>query len=347
MHITCMPRHVRVEFAGAICHVAIRGNGGQDIFGDDHDRERFLRRVAESVETYGIRLYLFCLMKNHVHFLLETPSANLQRFMQSLETGYTVYYNLRHSRSGHLFQGRYRAKLVEGDEYLLKLSRYVHLNPVQVGKLKNLPAKERIRYLRSYPWSSYRSYVGFEKKLKYVTYGPVLAETGAKRRRRPTEYRRFVEAGLAKTDTEFLEIMKESAVAVGGDEFRAWVRDACIELEEKAARPEDVSFRRELPLLGADKVLEVLSEHLDVATEAFRVKRRNSVLRAIAARMLVKYAGLTHRQVADTLGMESGVSASLQVRKALALKEGNRKAAKLIAAIEEVLDGQISEIRPA
>ena len=114
-----MPRQVRVEFPGAIYHITIRGNGRQSIFGDDRDRERFLRRLAESVEAYGIRLYLFALMSNHAHFLCETPSVNLSRFMQSLETGYTVYFNLRHRTSGHLFQGRYKAKLVEGDEYLL------------------------------------------------------------------------------------------------------------------------------------------------------------------------------------------------------------------------------------
>ena len=85
-------------------------------------------------------------------------------------------------------------------------------------------------------WSSYRSYVGLDKKLEYVTYGPVLAETGAKRRRRQTEYRRYVEAGMAETDTDFLEVLKESGIAIGGDEFRAWVRDASIELGEKAAK---------------------------------------------------------------------------------------------------------------
>lgn len=341
-----MARHVRVEFAGAICHITIRGNGGQDIFGDDHDRERFLRRLAESIETYGIRLYLFCLMKTHVHLLLETPSANLQKFMQSLETGYTVYYNLRHRTSGHLFQGRYKAKLVEGDEYLLKLSRYVHLNPVHVGRLKNLPLKQRIAYLRNYPWSSYRSYMGREKKLQYVTYGPVLGQTGAKKRRRQEEYRRYVEEGLAETDAEFLEILKESAVAIGGDEFRAWVRNACIELGEKAAKPEDVSFRREWPHIGKEKVLEVVGKHLGVKTAAFRERRRNSILRPIAARMLVKYAGLTHRQVAETFGMISGSSASMQGRNMSVLRERDRRTGKLIAAIEEDLERQVSEIRP-
>ena len=97
-----MPRHLRVQFPGAIYHVTIRGNGKNRIFEDDRDRERFLERLAGSVETYRARLYLFCLMSNHVHLLIETPSGNLSRFMQSLETGYTVYYNLRHKSSGHV-----------------------------------------------------------------------------------------------------------------------------------------------------------------------------------------------------------------------------------------------------
>jgi len=127
---------------------------------------------------------------------------------RALETGYTVFFNLRHNTSGHLFQGRYKAKLVEGDEYLLKLSRYVPLEPVHVGRLKKEPLEQRIAYLRKYPWSSYRSYIGEEKKRAYVTYGPVLAETGAKKRRRQKEYRQYVEEGLATTDTEFLEVLK-------------------------------------------------------------------------------------------------------------------------------------------
>ncbi len=154
--------------------------------------------------------------------------------------------------------------------------------------------------------------------------------------------RRYVEAGMAETDTDFLEVLKESGIAIGGDEFRAWVRDASIELGEKAAKPEDVSFRRQVPHISKEKVLEVVGKHLGVKTAAFREKRRNSILRPIAARMLVKYAGLTHRQVAETFGTKSGASTSLQGRKASSLKKGDRKAAKLIAAIEEDLEGQIS-----
>ena len=114
-----MPRHLRISFPGAIYHVTVRGNARQAIFRGDEDRKRLVGRLEESVASYGVRVYLYCLMSNHLHLVLETPGGNLSRFMQSLLTGYTVYYNLRHKNCGHLFQGRYGAKLVAGDEYLL------------------------------------------------------------------------------------------------------------------------------------------------------------------------------------------------------------------------------------
>jgi putative transposase len=332
-----MPRHPRVQFSGAIYHVTIRGNGRRNIFGDDRDRERFLLRLAESVKTYGIRLYLFCLMSNHVHLLLETPSPNLSRFMQSLETGYTVYFNLRRRTSGHLFQGRFKAKLVEGDDYLLKLSRYVHLNPVCIGRHGKLHLKERVEYLRCYEWSSYRGYAGLAEKLDYLTYGPVLSVMGSKRSRQQKDYRQFVEAGLTETDREFMEVLTESPLAIGGEEFRKWVRNACIEIGEMAAKPEDVSFRREMPRIGKDKVLEIVSDRLGVAPADLRKKRRNSILRPIAARMLVKHAGLTHREVANLLGMKSGVAASLQTRNTLVQEIRDPQAARLLEAIDDLL----------
>jgi putative transposase len=91
-----MARKLRVEYPGAIYHITHRGNGKMRIFSDDHDRERFLLRLVESLDTYNVRLYMFCLMKTHVHLVCETPEGNISRFMQSLTTGYTVYYNLRH-----------------------------------------------------------------------------------------------------------------------------------------------------------------------------------------------------------------------------------------------------------
>ena len=136
-----MARPLRVQFPGAIYHVNCRMVGDWRaekslLFRDDADRERFLDQLAERVESFQIRLFLFVLMTNHLHLVFETPQANCARFMHALSTAYAVYYNLRHSRHGHVLDGRYKAKLVEADAYLLALSRYVHLNPVCTKALK-------------------------------------------------------------------------------------------------------------------------------------------------------------------------------------------------------------------
>jgi REP element-mobilizing transposase RayT len=138
-----MARPLRIEYAGAVYHVTVRGNQRSNIFRSTQDRERFLFKLEESAQRYDIRVYLFCLMTTHIHLVLETPRGNLGKFMHRLQTAYTVYFNRRHQQCGHLMQGRYGASVVEEDEYILKLSRYVHLNPVYIagglkGSFRNL-----------------------------------------------------------------------------------------------------------------------------------------------------------------------------------------------------------------
>ena len=185
-----MARPLRIEFEGATYHVTVRGNARRKIFLDDRDRERFLRRLAESVETYSAGIHAYCLMPNHFHLVLGTPRGNLARFMQSLQTGYAVYFNLRHHRSGHMTQGRYGARLVESEVCLLALSRYVHLNPVRVKTIACLSPTEQVRYLQSYRWSSYRAYIGRTQPEAFVTYGTILRESPGGRGPRHVRYRR-------------------------------------------------------------------------------------------------------------------------------------------------------------
>jgi putative transposase len=109
-----MARKLRVQYEGAVYHVTARGVERRVIFDDDRDREHFLDRLGDSVQEYGVRLYLFCLMSNHFHLLVETPGGNLSAFMHKLQTAHTVFYNRRHERAGHLLQGRFNAKIVEG-----------------------------------------------------------------------------------------------------------------------------------------------------------------------------------------------------------------------------------------
>ena len=342
-----MARHLRVEYPGAIYHVTVRmlGSWPDDrrlFFRDDNDRERFLSRLAERVEQFNIRLYLFSLMQTHWHLVCETPEGNVSRFMQSLTTAYTVYYNLRHRRHGRLVDGRFKAKLVEGDKCLLALTRYVHQNPVCVGRMKKRPIRERIQHLRNYRWSTYRSYIGRAKPLDVVDYGPVLAQVAGGKKDRPKRYREYVESGLAKDDNEFMVALKESPRSIGSAAFRAWVDEQSEKLLEKQNRPEDVSFRRVIEPLEPERVLDVAADMLGVVVDEFTERRRNSVLRAIAARLLCRYAGLTQREVAAKLCVGTDSAISRQLRKLRERLAKDRRLERRLGKIERTLE----EMRP-
>ena len=254
-------------------------------------------------------------MRNHAHLVLETPRGNLDRFMHGLETAYTVYFNRRHERVGHLVQGRYGAELVEGDKYLLRLTRYVHLNPVQTDGCKRLPVNRRRERLRAYRWSSYRSYIGLDKPLDFVDYGPVLAQTGARKAERAQAYRKFVETGLAKTDDEFVAMMKDPRWGIGGVAFQTWVRQQHESLAGGDADSGSVSFRRIKMKLEPDQVVTAVAQELGVEEVELRRRRKGSLARSIAARMLCKYAGLKQAAVAERLGMATSAAVCMQLKR--------------------------------
>ena len=341
-----MARQLRVEFPGAIQHVTCRMIGDQRLdqsrlFVDDKDRWRFIDSLADRVERYDIRLYLFVCMTNHFHLVMETPEANCSKFMQSLSTAYTVYYNLRHRRHGHLLDGRYKAKLVEGDDYLLALSRYVHLNPVRVGGMEDKPISERIKQLKEYPWGTYQSYIGRRKAFDFVDYAPILAEMSGKRRDSGKRYREFVETGLAESDDEIKMALELSPRSIGSDGFRTWIDKLYQELVESHGRPEDAAFRRITEPLSADKVLSILAEVLKVPVEEFSRRRRDSALRGMAGQFLVRYAGLTQREAAAKMGDVSGGAVGRQMRKLRTLLKNGRNVRRLVARAGE----RIEELR--
>jgi len=338
-----MARQLRVQFPGAIYHVTCRMVGDWKtektyLFKDDADRKRFIKRLESRVEQYNIRLYLFVLMSNHFHLVFETPEANCSKFMQSLSTAYTVYYNLRHGRHGHLLDGRYKAKLVDGDEYLLELSRYVHLNPVQIFSQKHKPIEERIKTLRNYQWSSYPGYINKRKAHDFIEYAPLLSEMNGKEKEWPKHYREFVETGLADSDEDFKVAMMLSPRCIGGDNFRAWIDELYQKRLSKHARPEDVSFRRITEPLSVDEVLKVLSGVFDVDVSEFKHRRHNSPLRAVAARYLIRYAGKTQREVADLLNNGSGAAVSKQLKRLSGKLAKNKQLRNHLKQAEDVLE---------
>lgn len=234
--------------------------------------------------------------------------------MQSLLTSYTVYFNLRHQRHGHLFDGRFKAKLVEGDAYLLSLSRYVHLNPVRVDELRDAP-EEAMKRLRSYYWSRYLQYIGRRKRLDFVTYAPTLALIEGAAADRLRRYRQFVEGGVGEPDEAFEGALSHSRLAIGGDGFQEYVHGLYAELVNATRRPEDAALRHVEETLSCDQVLDELAARLKCERGDFTRRTKGAAYRPFAARYLTRYAGLTQRGVADILGVGTGVAVSLQLRR--------------------------------
>jgi REP element-mobilizing transposase RayT len=334
-----MARKLRIQYPGAIYHVTVRGVERRRLFRDDRDREGFLRRLGEAVEEYDARLYLFCLMGNHVHLLVETPRANLSAFMHKLQTAYTVYFNLRHGRRGHLMQGRFGAEPVQGDEYLLKLSRYIHLNPVFVAAIRKQPLEVRRKWLRSYPWSSYRGYAGWGEASEFVEERPILDMMAPTARKARRAYQRFVEGGVAETDEEFRQLLRESKWGIGEGAFQDRIRDLHTDRVCEMRRTEDASFRRESPAVSAGVVLDAVAGEFGVQAGFLRRRQYSCAGRAVAAQLLGRYAGMNQRDAAAFLGMGTGSAACRQLKRLRARLADDRSLAQRLKRIGTILDG--------
>jgi len=160
-----MSRPLRIEYPGAIYHLTSRGNARSDIYRTRQDRQAFLDILAQTCERHRWQCYAWCLMTNHYHLVIQTEQANLSHGMRHLNGVYTQEFNRRHRRVGHLFQGRYKAILVDKDSYLLEVIRYVLLNPVRANMTQTAG---------QYPWSSYRSMIGKVSAPKWLARDRVL-----------------------------------------------------------------------------------------------------------------------------------------------------------------------------
>ena len=181
-----MARPLRLEFAGALYHVTSRGNRQEAIYETDADREKFLSVFADACKTYNWLCHAYCLMDNHYHLLIETPDGNLSKGMRQLNGRYTQNFNREHDRVGHVFQGRYKAILIDKNSYLLELSRYIVLNPVRA---------QMVRTAIDWPWSSYRATVGEQVKPIWLSTEWILAGFAQTKLKAIDAYKVFVSEG--------------------------------------------------------------------------------------------------------------------------------------------------------
>jgi len=214
-----MVRPLRIEYPGANYHVINRGNRGERIFFKDSDYTFFIDKMSEYADLFDVVIHCYCILSNHFHLMVTTKHANLSKFMQSFTTSFTVSMNYKYNKPGHIFQGRYKAQLVESELYKNELSRYIHLNPIKLQTYRSLPLTALKKNLHDYKWSSYRSYIGICRKPDWLNRSFVLSSWGKTSTEKLNNYRTFIEEGLL---TDNLKKIRSNQInnIIGSDSFK-------------------------------------------------------------------------------------------------------------------------------
>ncbi len=292
-----MARPLRIQYPGAVYHVTCRGNEKKAIFRDDADRRRFLRILQQSLTTYTVTLYSYVLMTNHFHLLLETPRGNLGEFMRAFNITYTGYFNRRHHRIGHLYQGRYKSLLVEKGVYLAVLSRYIHLNPVRLKSMETLPIQDKLRHLLHYPWSSLAGYLHQSNTPTFLDYRTVLSEYGTDTDKARNAYREALVGDLGQGKD-----LKESIIGqslMGGEAFIGWVKQTFTAGAGDRETPGYRALRRH----RADGEILTAIEH-ETGKDVDALKSEKGTRRRIAMELLYRAGGLTGPEIGAIFGVD-------------------------------------------
>jgi REP element-mobilizing transposase RayT len=311
-----MARPLRITYPGAFYHITARGNERKTIFKSKRDREKFLEYLESAVFRYDAVIHVYCLMDNHYHLLLETPAGNLSQIMRHINGAYTTYFNLKRSRAGHLFQGRYKSVLVDIDEYAKELSRYIHLNPVRA---------KMVEFPEAYEWSSYAYYIGKKKSPEWLQRNFILGYLGEKMPAAEKGYKQFVECLLGQSYESPLTGVVGSTI-LGAPDFIERIKDKYL---SGLASDKDVPATREL---SKKMTLDQIFAEVDAVFEGNAPIKRN-----IKMYLGQRYSGRSLREISSHFGIsESGVShASRRVVKAM---ETDRKIRKQVEKIENRLN---------
>ncbi len=215
-----MARPLRVEFPGALYHVTARGDRREEIFDDDEDRRALLEVLGLALDRFDAGCHAYCLMPNHYHFVIETHRANLSRLMRHVNGVYTQRYNRRHDKIGHLFQGRFKAILVDRDAYFLEVCRYVDFNPVRAHLTQRV---------QDWQWSSYRSHVGLVQTPAWLDSSTLLGQLAATETAGQMAYARFVTQGR---DIRLWEVALTGQIYLGNDRFVARMQSKYADMPE-------------------------------------------------------------------------------------------------------------------
>ncbi|MBL0701122.1 MAG: transposase [Desulfosarcina sp.] len=256
-----------------------------------------------ATERYGALVHVFCLMTNHYHILMETPSGNLSQIMQHINGAYTTYFNARHQRSGHLFQGRYKAILVDIDGYAKELSRYIHLNPVRAGMV-DIPEQ--------YPWSSYQYYIGMETSPGWLAINFILGCFGKNDSDSQKGYRIFVETLIGRKYKSPLKDAVNSTI-LGIIAFIEAIKNKY--LSERKIDPDLPALKELSKKPSVDKITEEV-ESVFGEESVFREDR--ALARGVKIFLCHKYTGKMLKEIGRQFDI--GASGVSQTRRRIAMK---------------------------
>lgn len=324
-----MARPLRLQFPDAVYHVTARGNAQADIVVDDVHRDHWRDALRSVTIRHGWEVLSYALMDNHFHLFVRTPEPNLARGMQRFLSAYANWFARRLGRRGHVFQGRYDARLVEGDAYFWNVSRYVHLNPVRAGMVATA---------RDWAWSSFPGFVDPARAEPWVAYDSVLrawhGDFGGSPQDARTSYAQFVDSAEASSLVSPFETAFDGWI-LGSDEFVDRVRRLAKETRDPA--DPDVPADTRLRCLTVDRVLRAVTARWRINADDLR-DRRNTEARFAFADLAIRRTDATRAEVARVLGLARGQS----VAHLLWRRGGKRAGAALlgdaIAVIADELD---------
>jgi REP element-mobilizing transposase RayT len=290
-----MARPLRIEYPGAFYHVISRTIGRESMFKNYRDKEKFLEYLERISERFSIIIHTYCLMSTHYHLLIETSESNLSKSIQWLNVSYAIYFNKKQNRSGHLFQGRFKAILIDADVYLKQLSRYIHLNPVKAKVAASAG---------QYRWSSYPAFTGKQAPPIFLETDWLLSNFGNSKKAAQKNYKEFVEKVNIKT-LENPSKHLTGGVILGDTDFVNWIKNTF--LSERKDDKEIPQLRQLKPRISLETVVEQVSKKFNCEVEDILQKgRKQNKAREIAIYLARDLSGLSGKELGKYFGGVSG-----------------------------------------
>jgi len=331
-----MARPLRIQYPGAYYHITCRGIERRDVFMNDDDRVRFLTLLEGSLKTYQVVLHAYVMMSNHFHLLIQTKKANCAEFMRHFSICYTGWFNRCHNRCGNLYQGRYKAFLVDADRYLLEVSRYLHLNPVRVKEMRSKGYWEQWLFAYGYRWSSLPGYTDEKRRDRFVECDLLVSMAGSRR-----QYRKFVLDGL-KCGLENPLKQVHGGTILGEEDFVTRVKQF---IRRTSLREQPAYRELQNSSLGSAQLLRVVTQACGIDQGLLSERHRYGAMRGMVAELLYKYSEITQAQIGRLLGGIDYISVHMLRKRLQARLTNDRNLREQFKELEEKVKAEMYNVK--